>query len=105
MHVLTLARPGTETGHILPLAFGSEGEEVPGVRRVQIIQAGPTALVVKIEPGAGADRAAVATCVRRRLDDYLVRQGIASVAVLVSNGPPQEERSGTFRQVYRQGTP
>ena len=57
---LTLARPGGESVRILPLAIGSEAEEVAGVRRVQIVQVNPAALMVKIEPKAGADRESVA---------------------------------------------
>lgn len=102
--ILTLARPGGETVSILPLAIGSEAEEAPGVRRVQIVQVGPTELMVKIEPEGGADREGVATAVKRRLDDFLARQGLSNVTVSVSQDLPQQERSGKFRQVYRQST-
>ena len=57
--ILALAAPHGETVRVLPLAIGSEAEEVAGVRRVQLIQVSPAALLVKIEPEAGADRETV----------------------------------------------
>jgi phenylacetate-coenzyme A ligase PaaK-like adenylate-forming protein len=102
--ILTLAAPGGETVRVLPLAIGSEAEEVAGVRRVQIIQVDPAALLVKLEPVADADRDVVSSDVQQRLAVFLARQGLANVSVAVSHDPPQQERSGKFRQVYRQTT-
>jgi phenylacetate-coenzyme A ligase PaaK-like adenylate-forming protein len=103
--ILALAAPHGATVRVLPLAIGSAAEEVAGVRRVQIVQVGPAALMVKVEPEAGTDRDTLATAVQRRLEDFLARQGLANVGVSVSHDPPQQERSGKFRQVYRQSTP
>jgi phenylacetate-coenzyme A ligase PaaK-like adenylate-forming protein len=103
--VLALAAPSGETIRVLPLAIGSEAEEVAGVRRAQIVQVGPAALTVRIEGEAGADRGGVAEAVRRRLEDFLARHGLANVSVAASHDPPRQERSGKFRQVYRQTTP
>ena len=74
------------------------------MRRVQIIQVGPAALLVRIEPEAGTDRGAVSAGVQRRLEAFLARQGLANVTISVSREPPQAEPSGKFRQVYRQST-
>lgn len=103
--ILALARAGGEIVRILPLAIGSEAEEVAGVRRVQIVQVSPAELVVKIEPEAGANREGVEASVRQQLEAFLARQGLANVAVSLSHDPPQQERSGKFRQVYRQSPP
>ena len=102
--ILALAAPNGETIRVLPLAIGSEAEEVAGVRRVQIIQVGPAALLVKVEPETGAGCETVSTDVQRRLEDFLARQGLANVSVSVSHDPPQAEPLGKFRQVYRQST-
>jgi hypothetical protein len=61
--------------------------------------------MVRIEAEAGVDREDVATAVRQRFADFLARQGLANVAVAASHGPPWQERSGKFRQVYRQRAP
>ena len=103
--ILTLAAANGETVRVLPLAIGSEAEEAAGVRRVQVIQTAPTALLVKLEPVAGADRALVAIDVRRRLEAFLTRQGLPNVAVSLADDLPQTEPSGKFRQVYRQAAP
>jgi phenylacetate-CoA ligase len=102
--LLALTAADGTTVRILPLAIGSVAEEVAGVRRVQIIQVGPTALVVKLEPEIGAARAAVASQVQQRLAAFLARQGLANVAVTIREEMPQTEPSGKFRQVYRQAT-
>lgn len=95
----------TATGAIirlLPLAVGSEVEEVAGVRRAQVIQTAPAALLVKIEPVAGTERDVAASRVQHRLEGFLARQGLANVTVSLSGELPQAEPSGKFRQVYRE---
>jgi len=100
--ILALTAANAEVIRVLPLAIGSEAEEVAGVRRVQIIQVGPAALLVKLEPEAGASRESVAVAMQHRLGEFLARQGLANVTVAMSDDPPQQERSGKFRQVFRQ---
>ena len=102
--ILALAAPNGETIRVLPLAIGSEAEEVAGVRRVQIIQVGPSTLLVKLEPEAGSDRGTVTSQVQHRLAAFRARQGLANIVISVSPELPRAEPSGKFRQVYRQST-
>ena len=100
--ILALTTAHGETVRVLPLAIGSAAEEPPGLRRVQVIQTAPDALLVRLEPEAGADRAAVASAVQRQLAAFLSRLGLANVTTAISEELPRMETSGKFRQVYRQ---
>lgn len=60
---------------------------------------------VTLEPVAGANRGSVAMAVQRQIEGLLARQGLANVVVAMSDDLPQPERSGKFRQGFRQTTP
>jgi len=97
--ILRLAGAGGGTVRVLPLAIGGEAEEVPGVHRVQLVHDAPARLLLRLETEPGADRAAVAAELSRRLAAFLERQGAAPVEIALDDEPPRLERSGKFRQV------
>jgi phenylacetate-CoA ligase len=85
---------------ILPLAFISVCEEMPGVSRFQIVQESPATLRIRLETETGADRARTWQELRRRLHSYLVAQGVPTVALeLAPECPQRDPVSGKFRHI------
>ena len=101
--ILALAAPHGETVRVWPLAMARSRRRSPGAARAAH-PGQPRGAAGEGRAGGGADRETVSTHVQRRLEDFLARQGLANVSVSVSHDPPQQERSGKFRQVYRQST-
>ncbi|MFD1214444.1 phenylacetate--CoA ligase family protein, partial [Arthrobacter sp. GCM10027362] len=99
--ILRLAGPQGEVP-LLPMALATVVEETPGVGRFQLVQTGPAALSVRLEPlpGWAADR--VWAGVRTHLRDFLRAQGLPAAAVhRASEGPQLQPRSGKLRHVFR----
>lgn len=85
---------------VLPLAIGSVIDEVPGVRRSQLVQTGPARIDLKIEPEAGVDVEKLWRDQVTNLRDYLARLGLGNVEIVRNNELPRESaHSGKFRQV------
>ena len=98
--VLRFAGSAGRSVTVLPLAISAEMERVPGVRRSQLVQTGPMALEVRLDPEPSADAARVWQGVLAALRAYLDRQGLASVDLArASRLPEQNPTSGKFRQV------
>ncbi|WP_235009979.1 phenylacetate--CoA ligase family protein [Mycobacterium sp. 3519A] len=99
--VLNFATPQGERIRILPLAFATVAEGTPGVANCQLIQRGPSTLIVRMGAQDDADALAVWTSLRKRLEDFLATQGVTTVVIDRADEPPAlHPRSGKFRQVY-----
>jgi len=85
---------------VLPLAIGAALEAAHGVRRSQIVQTGPSALRLRLEPEPGTRAEDVWAAVLGSVRDYLADQGLAGVELVrADEAPVQDLRSGKFRQV------
>jgi phenylacetate-coenzyme A ligase PaaK-like adenylate-forming protein len=104
--ILTFQTASGETIQLLPLALVTVIEETPGVQRFQLIQTAPTKLSLRLEVAPGAEEAQVWAKVARRLDDYLIQQGLPFVEVGPAAEPPRcDPVSGKFRQVWAEAEP
>lgn len=97
---------------IPPLAIGSVIDEVPGVERSQLVQAGPTSLRLRLDllPGVRAEQVWSDTCAR--LAGYLTAQGLEDVEVIrgseaprLRNAVPRAGSSGRSLRATTQSTP
>jgi hypothetical protein len=85
---------------ILPLAITSVVERTPAVHRSQLIQTGPDAIRLRVEPRPGEDVERMWLDVTTNLHGYLVDQGLGNVSVVRAGEPPEQSAmSGKFRQV------
>ncbi|MFC7029245.1 phenylacetate--CoA ligase family protein [Halomicroarcula sp. GCM10025710] len=86
---------------IFPLALATVVEDVPGVRRVQIIRTAATTLQVRFDVAPETAREAVWKHIKRELQSFFGNHGITGTTIEAASEPPQrEERSGKFRYVW-----
>jgi hypothetical protein len=86
---------------VLPMALCTAIEEGSGEHRFQVVQTGPRALFVRVEPGKGSRN--VRSRVKNALAQFLRRQGLDGVAVrLHEHRIAAHPVSGKFRQVWRE---
>ncbi|SIR67224.1 Phenylacetate-coenzyme A ligase PaaK, adenylate-forming domain family [Haladaptatus litoreus] len=86
---------------VFPLALSSVVEEVPGVRRTQLIRTAPSTLRVRLEVASGHDEANVWEQVRTDLKTFLEDQRITDITLEKATESPQRNpRSGKFRHVW-----
>jgi phenylacetate-CoA ligase len=93
----------TDTGEVpvFPLALSTVVEEVPGVRRTQLVQTGPSSLSVRLETRPGRDEAVVWGRVKHALESFFAEQGVDDVTVeLAAERPHRHPTSGKFRHVW-----
>jgi putative adenylate-forming enzyme len=96
--------PSSDGGDVvlLPMAIATRVEEVPGVRRYQVLQTAREALTVRLESDPGTDRNEVWRRVREGLTDFLRTRGATGVALHLAAEPPQANPgSGKLRHVLR----
>jgi phenylacetate-coenzyme A ligase PaaK-like adenylate-forming protein len=104
--VLRLTGSAGNAVSILPLAIGSVVEETPAVHRSQLIQTGPAAISLRLEPRPGADVEQMWLEATTNLRTYLTDQGLGNVSILRDTQPPRPSPvSGKFRQVIAQPDP
>lgn len=85
---------------VLPMAITTVLDTVPGLRRFQIVQTGGSAISVRLEYEAGADRSAIDSAVLTGLASYLAANGLAHVVVTLAHEAPRcHPRSGKLEQV------
>lgn len=85
---------------LLPLAVGTLLEEIPGLRRFQVVQTGRRMLQVRCEPAPGVDVAGLYRRVLADFSEYLESQGLAGVEVEIApEAPKTDPRSGKLQQV------
>lgn len=98
--VLRLVARDGRTVAVLPLAIGAALESAQGVRRGQLIQTGPSAIRLRLEPEPGTRTEEVWAAVLGNLHAYLADQGLADVELVrADEAPAQSPTSGKFRQV------
>ena len=98
---LRIALPDGTSRPLLPLVLATVVEEAAGLMRYQVLQTGPCRLTVRIGEAAGQDRAKVCSDVVHRLSGYLASQGLASVAVDLSDERPRADTAGgKLRQFF-----
>jgi phenylacetate-CoA ligase len=86
---------------VFPLALSSVVEEVPGVRRMQLVRTAPSVIRVRLEVTSDRDEAAVWKQVRADLQAFLDDQGITGITIKATSDVPQRDpRSGKFRHVW-----
>ena len=86
--------------NVLPLAITSPIDGAPGVHRYQLVQTGPAALRVRLQPEPGVAADAVWQDVAAKLAGFLAGQGLANVELVRAQEPPdQGGPSGKFHQV------
>lgn len=98
--VLRLQATDGRTVSVLPLAIGSVLDETPGVERSQLVQTGPTSLLLRLglKPGAQAEQVWDGAC--SKLAEYLATQGLTGIDVVRAlEAPETSATSGKFRQV------
>lgn len=89
---------------LLPMALSTAVEEGSGAHRFQVVQTGPRALRVRVEPPSR--QPGIADRVRDALTQFLARQGLGGIAMRVTTGKVSAHPvSGKFRQVWREKPP
>jgi phenylacetate-coenzyme A ligase PaaK-like adenylate-forming protein len=85
---------------LLPLSLVTVVEEVPGVRRCQLVQIGPVVLRVRLDVAPSTDPESVWAQVSRTLQGHLADQGAHDVRIeRAPEEPVVDARSGKLRQV------
>jgi phenylacetate-coenzyme A ligase PaaK-like adenylate-forming protein len=86
---------------VLPLALWSVIKETPGVLMFQAIQTSPQELKIRLLPKQADEREIVWKRVYVTTCEYLQRQGLDTVKVILANEPPMRDpKSGKFRNIW-----
>ncbi|MFJ6414531.1 phenylacetate--CoA ligase family protein (plasmid) [Metabacillus halosaccharovorans] len=98
--ILKFSTPNGQIIHILPMALKTIVEEIPGVRRFQLIQTAPDKLTVRLEVNEGNPRDQIWENVREALLDYFATQGLTNLSIEKSEELPQRHlKSGKYQHV------
>ncbi|AND42978.1 hypothetical protein A361_27785 (plasmid) [Cytobacillus oceanisediminis 2691] len=98
--ILKFSTPNCQIIHILPMALKTIVEEIPGVRRFQLIQTAPDKLTVRLEVDEGNPRDQIWENVREALLDYFATQGLTNLSIEKSEELPQRHlKSGKYQHV------
>jgi phenylacetate-coenzyme A ligase PaaK-like adenylate-forming protein len=87
------------TVHIVPMAFETLLENIPGIDLFQIVHTAPTRIRVRILSTAGADRERLWTAVRKEMVALLTAHGAGQVSVERAHEPPEQSAGGKYRVV------
>jgi phenylacetate-coenzyme A ligase PaaK-like adenylate-forming protein len=99
--VVSLRASDGEIVSLLPTALRRVAWSAPGLERVQVVQAGPAALRVRLETAPRADAQQVWETTAQNLRRLLTAHGLPNVTVERAAEPPQlEPVSGKFRDVW-----
>ena len=86
---------------VMPMALCTAVEEGSGAHRFQVVQTGPRALRVRVEPPSG--KAGIAQRMKVVLAQFLARQGLTGISTRIDIGKVAAHPvSGKFRQVWRE---
>ena len=100
--ILSFPRDDGSEVNLLPLALETVVEETPGLRRFQLVQTGPRALVLRMEPQPGAVDSNVWLTAEAHLQSYLHERGLHDITIVRSpDAPRQNARGGKLRHVWR----
>lgn len=98
--VLTFSEGGKEI-RVPPLAIYAKLKEVHELRRFQLLKFPQNRVALRLEPGAGVDRAEAFAKADQALRELLAVYGIRNVTVSLSEElPKQHPVSGKFKHVY-----
>uniref|UniRef100_UPI003019D36B hypothetical protein n=1 Tax=Peribacillus frigoritolerans TaxID=450367 RepID=UPI003019D36B len=99
--ILKFSATNGQIVNILPLALKTIVEEIPGVKRFQLIQTGSDQLTVRLEMDEGNSRDQVWENVREALLDYFATQGLITISIEKSNELPQRNpKSGKYQHIW-----
>ncbi|GAA4324314.1 hypothetical protein GCM10023086_50660 [Streptomyces venetus] len=97
--LLSFPRRDGGSVRIVPMAFETLLERIPGIDLFQIVQTAPTCLRVRLLFAAGADRDRLWTAVRKEMVALLTAHGAGRVSVERAHEPPQQSPGGKYRVV------
>jgi phenylacetate-CoA ligase len=98
--ILIFPSPQGEAIRILPLPLVTVAEGTPGLASCQLIQTEPLTLRVRLFVERPQEEPTVWDALRKRLEAYLVAQGVSGVCIEKASERPQlHPQSGKFRQV------
>ena len=98
--IVSLLAPDGSNVRLLPLALTTIVEEAAQLHRFQIVQTGPTQLMLRLDPGIRDERDAAWRAAANALREYLKQQFLPNVEVGLDKGPPlTDRRSGKLREV------
>jgi phenylacetate-CoA ligase len=101
---LTLEDANGQQLTILPMAITSVLDNVPGLRRFQIIQTGPSTLTLRCDMETDRDsnrdeNALCKTAIEAALVDFLASQNVLQISIdFAAEGPSTDPKSGKFHQ-------
>ena len=98
--VLSFATAGGDTVDLLPLPLVTLAEGAPGVRAVQLVRDGPSALTVRLEVMPRFAPIEVWADIEGRLRSHLAAHHLGTVTLALAAEPPQRmSGSGKLLQV------
>ena len=97
--VLTFPTERGKSVKIAPLALGSLIERTPGIQLFQIVQTGPTSLLVRLRLRAGAELDRVWPAVHAETIRLLTEHELGHVTVELDKRPPTPSAGGKYREV------
>ncbi|WP_149182822.1 phenylacetate--CoA ligase family protein [Streptomyces sp. TRM49041] len=97
--LLSFPRRDGGTVQIVPMAFETLLESIPGIELFQIVQTAPARVRVRILSAAGADRERLWAAVRKELVALLSAHGAGQVSVEHGHEPPEQTPGGKYRVV------
>ena len=98
--ILKFSATNGQIVNILPLALKTIVEEIPGVKRFQLIQTASDQLTVRLEMDEDNSRDQVWKNVREALLDYFATQGLITISIEKSDELPQRHpKSGKYQHV------
>ncbi|MFH8804226.1 phenylacetate--CoA ligase family protein [Streptomyces sp. NPDC017936] len=97
--LLSFPRGDGGTVRIVPMAFETLLERIPGIDLFQIVQTAPTCLRVRLRSAAAADADQLWTAVRKEMAGLLTAHGAGQVSVERAHEPPEQSPGGKYRVV------
>ncbi|MEU2281859.1 phenylacetate--CoA ligase family protein [Streptomyces sp. NPDC013178] len=97
--LLSFPRGDGGTVHIVPMAFETLLERIPGIDLFQIVQTAPTRLRVRIRSATAADPDQLWAAVRKEMAALLTAHGAGQVSVERAHEPPEQSPGGKYRVV------
>ncbi|MGE6716477.1 phenylacetate--CoA ligase family protein [Peribacillus frigoritolerans] len=99
--ILKFSATNGQIVNILPLALKTIVEEIPGVKRFQLIQTASDQLTVRLEMDEDNSRDQVWENVREALLDYFATQGLITISIEKSDELPQRNpKSGKYQHIW-----
>ena len=99
--IVSMRSSDGRTVRLLPMALTTVVEEAAGLHRFQILQTASDQLALRLDPKQARDRRGAGNAAAKALREYLARQSLPNVSVVVQHDLPAraDPRSGKLRQV------